>query len=107
MALLLGVMVISANDCSNDYISFKWEIDCLNHNCCCNDKSLRLEAGEKGDPISHVSVVQCSMTQKPSTNKPALEPQVTWLCDCSAVPNVERQILGIWRYHLFNMTPLL
>jgi len=62
---------------------------------------------EKGDPTSHVSVVQRSMMQKPSTNSPALEPQAAQLGDCSAVPDVERQMSGIWKYHLFNMTSLL
>lgn len=68
---------------------------------------INLEAAEKGDPTSHVSVVECSMMQKSSTDKPAVEPQEGQPYDCSAVPKIERQIFGIWKYHFFNMTPLV
>jgi len=47
MTLTLGVMVLSTNHCSKDEVSSKREMSYVKHNCCCNAKSLWMEAGRK------------------------------------------------------------
>lgn len=56
--------------------------------------------------LQTMTVAQCSVMQKHSTKKPALEQKAAWLHSAVLRQIWKGNILGIWKYHLFNVALL-